>query len=439
MRAACGRLRNAALGVALLIVAGCFAAPDQGLEDDGAVVAPEGREPFGQFPAQPGRRFIRVGSADGGQFDEDEFRFLAENFDYVLFTKFHAGFDIEQHHEATRRLKELNPQIRVFPYFSTKYSFEQNEFGGRPFDPAWYLRDNAGAVVERTRSNGENPGEAAYVDLANPAYREWAIETLRLWLETAPYDGVSFDAAVPIGANDPEDIVEWEGLLGQRRVEAYNAGLRTLLAEAKELVGPDREVIYNGIAPTPERGDDRTLELLEVTDGALDEQFCLDRDGEVHVLQEDLDLMASFDDRRLFLRTNYSARFPQDDRERYGRFCLGTFLMGWRPGLTYFQFGDDYTSDQLGRDVADMNIPLGTPTAAYRSDEQVLSRAFTNGEVYVNTGDRPARVVLSRALTRADTGSEAVRIDDGAEVMLPPGDAAFFLVEPDGAIPEAAG
>jgi hypothetical protein len=405
----------AAISLLLVAVAGCQMTGDQ---------APKG---VAEFPPQPHRRFIRAGSTGGAQFTQEEFRFLARNFDYVLLAKFHGGFDIQAQHEAAHRLKELNPSMRVFPYFSTKYWFEENKWD-QTFDPAWYLRDNNGNIVYRARNNDkDDPKGVAYVDLANPEYRTWALNTLRSWLDVAPYAGISFDAAEPIG-DYGQDVAQWERLLGRGRIEEYNAGMRALLAGAQRLVGPDREVIFNGIAPNPLRGPDRNLDLLDVADGALNERFCLDVQGGVHALGDDLALMQRYHDRRLFLRTNYpDQKLRPNDRERYGRFCLGSFLLGWRPGLTYYQFGDDYTADQLRRDIPDMNVPIGTPAGPYQHNGDVLSRPFTNGAVYVNVGDQPAQVALSRPLISVDAGQVVAQLEAGDTITVPPLDAVFLL------------
>lgn len=417
----------AAASVMLFAVTGC------------QTIGPEIPDPAGSFgfPPQPDRRFIRLGATApyggrGRQFTEEEFRFLSDNFDYVLFTKFHAGWNIALHHEAAHRLTELKPALRVFPYFSTKYRFrqngiKQNNWEGRPFDPAWNLRDNQGNVIYRPpRQDRDDPKGVTYVDLANPGYRQWAIEVLRSWLEAAPYAGISFDSAVPIGVGG-EEVAGWERLLGRDRIEEYNAGMRMLLASAKQLVGPDREVIYNGIAPTSARGPDRNLGLLEVTDGALDERFCITSHGQFNPIETDLELMERYSDRQLFLRTGYDHRLPDNERDRYGRYCLGGFLMGWRPGLTYFQFGNGYTADQLGTDIPDMNLPIGPPVGPYRRDGDALGRPFANGEVYVNVSDGPAQVTLSRPLTKVQAGEEPAPLEAGAAVVVPPRDAVFLL------------
>ena len=234
-----GCRRMAAVTVAvLLVVAGCRnsaqdATPPPSSPGSTAQEQPQAPAGAAAYAPQSERRFVRVGATGGRQFTDDELGILADNFDVVLFTKFHGGYDISAQHEAARRLVALKPGIEVYPYFSTKYWFDQNKWGDATIDPAWFLRDNEGEVVNRDRRRDrDTPEDITYVDLANPEYRAWALDVFRSWLEAAPYAGISFDAAEPIGDYGEKDVVRWDRLLGPERVAAYNAGLRDLLASA---------------------------------------------------------------------------------------------------------------------------------------------------------------------------------------------------------------
>ncbi len=341
-----------------------------------------------QAPSYPDRRFIRVGSTNGKAFTDSEVQELAAGYGYVLFTKFHAGYDIQVHHQDARRLKRANPDVRVLPYFSTKYWFDKSEWGIEP-NPEWLLRDRDGKVVPKRRA-GDDSDTASYVDLANPDYRRWALGVLAQWLQAAPYDGISFDAAGPIGDHDTKDIDRWDRLLGADRVAAYNAGLRDLLARARDLVGSSKEVIFNGIAPKADRGPGRDLDLLELTDGALDERFCVNAKGVPTAIDDDLTLMQSTT-KRLFLRTSLPSGLSAEDRTRLTRFCSAVFLLGWQPGRTYFQVGLDYSAEQLRADDPDLGADLGVPRGPSDGVE-VRTRSFARGQVVVNLGEAPVTV-----------------------------------------------
>ncbi len=370
------------------------------------------------------RRFIRVGTDDGEPLSDDEVDELATHYGYVLFSKAHAGWNIEAHHADARRIKAANPDVRVLPYFSTKYWFDENEWGVE-IDPDWLLRDNDGQLIPKTRGGEEQEG-GRYADLANPDFRAWALEVLASWLEAAPYDGLSFDAADPIGDHDPEEIERWTRLLGPDRIDAYNAGIRDLLSRAGELIGPGQEVLYNGFAPIPIRGPGRDLDLLEITDGALDERFCLDRKGNSSFIDEDLALMRDTVDDKLFLRTVLPARLSDGERDRLARFCVGSFLLGWVPGRTFFQLAEDYTTKQLARDHPDVEVDVGDPTGPAEG-KTVRTRAYSKGMVAVNLGDEPATFTVPAAMSVVEGGRTAAALDAGAEVTIPAYDALLLV------------
>jgi hypothetical protein len=382
-------------------------------------------EPGGDVSgAVPERRFIRIG-ASTRSFSDEQIEELVARYDYVMFTKFHVDFDIQAQHADARRLVAADPDVKVLPYFSTRYWFEQNQWGV-DIDPDWLLRDEEGNLVPKVRAGEEDEG-ASYVDLANPDYRDWALDVMASWLEAAPYAGISFDAAGPIGDHDPRDIERWQELLGKRRVDEYNAGLRDLISRANALVGPTREVVYNGIAPSRYRGPGRDLDLLSVSDGALDERFCVDGKGVPAGIQADLDLMAITTDKRLFLRTSVPASVSDDDRDRIVRLCNAAFLLGWVPGRSYFQLGSSYTTAQLPGEP-ELDVDLGDPAGPAEGDE-VRTRRFEHGMVVVNLSDRPTIVRMPVALDTVDGGRRTGAHGRGEEISVPALDAVL-LIEP---------
>jgi len=380
------------------------------------------------YAPQPDRRFIRVGTNTGQQFTDGEYQTLADNFGVVLFTKFHAGWDVTKQHEAARRLVGMKPGIKAYPYFSTKYWFDQNRWDGAKPNDAWFLRDNQGKLVGRDRKKDRaGNGGVTLVDLANPEYRTWALGVMKTWLDAAPYAGISFDAAEPIGDYGDKDIARYAKTLGPERVKAYNDGMHQLLADAKKLVGPGRSVVFNGIAPSQPRGPERNLDFLQSADGALDERFCLDVHGDVRGIDADLTLLGQHQDKQLFMRTNYLDSFPAADRDRLQRLCLGAFLMGWEPGHSAYQFGGDYTADQLGKNPPDIAVNLGAPSGAYIHKGALLEREFANGVVYVNPGTSPQRVALDAPLTEVRGGKVVATRRAGDTVTVAPGDAAYLV------------
>jgi hypothetical protein len=386
-------------------------------------------EPALAFSPQPDRRFVWIGTTKGEQFTDEQFDQLATNFDQVVLAKFHAGFDYSKHQEAARQLVARNPSIKVYEYFSTKYWFDQNNWGPFKPDPAWLLRDNQGNIVNRYNTLGDGTREKVgeYLDVANPDYRAWAVHVITTWMKEAPFYGVAFDAADPIGDYNPPDISKWSNLLGSQRVAAYNAGIDSLLESVREAIGPNHGTIFNGISPFLIRGPNRDLDLLKISDGAMDERFCISSGTDTGDVRADIDVMQTYTHSVLLMKTNYGPTVKGDTRDRLSRYCLGSFLLGWVPGSSYFEFAPGYGAGQLDREPPNQKVAVGTPTTKPSFDGDVGTRSFTHGYVVVNTGTSPATVTLPRALDDVSDGRHVNTYAKGAKVTVPPGDARLFV------------
>jgi Hypothetical glycosyl hydrolase family 15 len=378
------------------------------------------------YSPQAERRFITIGTNDGSQFTDEQFRAIATGYDVVVLTKFHGGWDVDLHHEAARRLKELNPGLEVYAYMSSKYWFNGNDWGDAVIDPDWFLVDEHGDPIAVTSENQNLDSKVLgyYVDVTNPDYRSWLLGVARSWLRAAPYDGIRFDAADPIGDFGDADVKKWAELLPASRIEDYNAALRSMLEDFATELAPSR-VLFNGISPSPIRGPDRGLALLDVTDGAMDESFCVDTAGEPKYLTDDIDIMQRYPDKSLQLRARANPDLDGDDLERLGRMCVGAFMMGWQPGATHFNMGWGYGVDQLDQQPPEIDLELGSPLGGFARDGDLLWRRFENGTVYVNLGDSSAGFRVAEPLVRVEGGEDLGTVD--GDYTLDGRDAVFLL------------
>lgn len=374
----------------------------------------------------PGRAYLTIGTNDRRQFSEAEYRTIAAEYETVVFTKFHAGWEIGLHHEAARRLKELNPDLRVFGYMSTKYWFDAFRWGDATIDPSWFLRDNEGQLVPLTQESYdlESKELGYYVDPSNPSYRAWLVGVARSWVASAPYDGIRLDAADPIGDFGDRDVRKWKQLLSPERIAAYNHGIELLFREMRAALAP-RPILFNGISPSPLRGPGRDLFMLDYTDGAMDENFCTTTQGELHDIVEDIEIMERYANKSLHLRARYGPDLAAADRRRVERACAGAFLMGWVPGSTYVNIGTSYSVGQLTERPPELSLDLGRPEGSYTRHGDVLTRHFERGVVHVNLGASPAAVDVPPTLERVD-GGPGQPVPSG-QVQIPPSDAVFLV------------
>jgi len=233
----------------------------------------------------------------------------------------------------------------------------------------------------------------------------------------------------PVGEHVIDVVADsdWALQFPQQRIDAYNDGIRDLLGRATQLAGPDREVIFNGIDPGK---SNQNVQLLDYTTGALSEYFCIGAAGKLADVATTWNTMDSLAiDKKLFLRTNFPDKVSDEKRALYGRFCTAEFLMAWKPGLDYFQMGDDYTDKQLANDPQMLSVSLGDPTGQMQSDGNISIREFANGWVAINTGNKDDSITAPAAGTSLGSSKGTVAVRAKEDVTVPAGDAVFVVYD----------
>lgn len=402
-----------------------------------AGVAPAAAEPRGPLdPASAGsasaagRRFATLGR-NQGQFTDGEFATLAATHSLVIVSKFHGGFDINLHHQAATELKRRNPSIRVLAYMSTKYWYERAGQGWQEpgfdhgFDRSWLLRDAGGNLVPK-RKDGAETDTAFVIDVANPSYRQWAVDLARHWMAVAPWDGVHFDAGNDLA--DGFDGRAWSRVIGPERVTRYNAGIADLMAGVKEALGPQKLVTFNGLAPAPWKGPDRSQERLGLTDGATHESFCSTRGQPNGHLIEDLTILGSHPGKHVMYHTNYPAGRPAAEAQAVGRYCHAAFLMAWQPGVSFHKFAvGAYGAEQISQRLPELDLDLGAPTGGYSREGDLLRRDFERGTVMVNVGAGAVEVPAPPGHMLFE-GGEFHPVPAGSALTVPAGGSAYLLL-----------
>ena len=371
-------------------------------------------------------KFIWVGRPND-QFTDEQFEALAKNYDLVVLAKFHAEWDHEKHDAAARKLKELNPNIKVLIYFPMSYRFRKDTYGQTTFKDEWVLYDQKTDEPIKHRNGQDN-----YIDLSNPEYRSWVIQIITTWMNSAPYDGVAFDNTNPIGLGSRQKT--WEEQVGRDKIEAWNKGLTELLTETKELLG-DKLVLYNGFARKDWRVN-RNLDLLAIADGALNEDFCYVRPQGGYLLSkteilEDIALQITYGAQQKIIlqKTNYRDTLSGSKKEQVSRYCLGSFLLGYQPGYTFYKFGPSYNTrdSEIEENALEIDLNLGQPEGRYQQASTVFKRKFENGWVFVNMEQTPNTITIPEPLVLMNRGQVGPRYEPGQTLRIPANDAAFLL------------
>ncbi len=374
------------------------------------------------YQPQPDRRSITIG-LQNRQLRDTEVSTIATNYSVVVFTKFHANWDATLVQADTRRLKALNPNLKVYGYISTKFWFDANNWG-LTINPAWFLTDQTGALIPKV-DDGTGRTDARYIDVSNPDYRTWILNVATTWMGAAPFDGIRFDAADPIADYGQHDIATWNSLLTPDKITAYNNGITDLLTRANSLLP---SVLYNGISPSDIRGPGRDLFQLDFTDGAMNEHFCINGDGSRADLLADVTIMQQYPTKSLQERAGVDPTvIGLPSTNLLARMCLGVFLMGWQPGSTHFNFGAGYDNLQLTQQPAEVNLTLGNPISAMVQSGAMLDRRFEHGTAVVNTGTVDATVTMPTSSVEFRDGVRKSVWRRGSQYTVHPGDAVFFL------------
>ncbi len=402
-----------------------------------------------EYAPQPVRNGMTIGSDSaavmdaGAPFTAAEYDLLATHYGNIHFPHESVLSRAVNAQAAAKELVRRNPSAMVFAYINSQIWFKANDWAPAVFNTDWLLKDNAGHLIPDEKGCVDRCNY--YLDLANPAYRQWALDVAVSWMSAAPFAGVKFDHADFIGdSTDPtdRDTKLWVSALCPAgytptvgnmpatacpRVKAFNDGIVDLITRTHTTLGAmGKRVMFNGIAPSPKRVG-RDEGHLAFSDGAMDEGFCLGSSGTPEVpLAEDFALLDRNPNKLYVLHSTYR----DAANKKYGPYCFAAFLMIWQPGFTTWRFGISYGAQQLEYQLPDKDLNLGLPVGHFTQTGAVYSRTFERGVVFLNAGDAAAAIQLPSRVTQHADGKALQTYDAGATLTLAGHSAALFLNAP---------
>ena len=379
----------------------------------------------------PGHRFAFLNHFQR-EFTEEESQYIATHYDLAV-----IGLQTGPMITSGKRIKEINPNIKLFVYFPTSIRHKGARYGQDVFKESWYLHDFSGNRILKGQTVS-----LEWVDLTQADYIDWARQTILGFLPQVPYDGAVYDNAGPIGVvND-----SWLDVLTQEKLNAWNTSqLQYLRNMTTNLNSRNKILIYNGIHRAPSKIN-RTLSYLDITNGTLNENFCYGQDPSINYdyrvvakeyQLEDIDLQLSIGNQQKFVlqKINWEGNLstlPATEQKRLGNYCYGIFLMGHVPGYTFFKFGDGYSlslrPQEYRVNAETIDLPLGNPTASYHKSDWLLSRRFQNGYVVVNLDTTSATWTAPQRLKKFVSQSNYQQITQNQQIAIAPQTAMYFLL-----------
>ncbi len=215
---------------------------------------------------------------------EDQITFLAKTYSIITLNKYPGVNDrlpvMQEISRLAEKLKSLNPDIQVLCYLNSVIAVPGSPpTNGFLKHPEWALKDTAGKpILIRNLKN---------YDMRNPVVREYWSESCLEMVSHPSIDGVFVDAIPKFGMRNHPDTRD--ALTGSNS-DALSHGAYELLRQTREVLGPDKLMIFNGIRGDTAGWADGGMKYLDHTSGCLVEHFCAftTRDPETGRLKKEM-------------------------------------------------------------------------------------------------------------------------------------------------------
>ncbi|MHC4796625.1 MAG: putative glycoside hydrolase, partial [Planctomycetota bacterium] len=304
-------------------------------------------------------------------------------------------------YRCAKAIKEIDPQTKVIVYLNTILDYPGSVWHTTFQDhPEWALKNKRDEVflVRKTLK---------VFDQSNSAVRDWWTTTAAVLCGQAPIDGIFADTVAAIGPK--------KGLgraLVEEKHEAVIEGMHLLFEEARDKMGAQKLMIYNGL-----RGDlenwDGGLSYLKHTSGAILEHFGgftgRNADGSLDMVQmmADIELIrqAALMGKIVLVKgwpgdLNWMSKgfmeMSQEQKREIMReritFPLAAFLVAAEK-YCYFSYTFGYLgSHGLFEWFDQYDKPLGSPKGPAQKEGWVYTREFEHASVWVDLANEKARI-----------------------------------------------
>jgi hypothetical protein len=358
--------------------------------------------------------YAHLGIGDG--LEPDQINFLADRFKLIAFTggRITRGSLEQNIAAAARAIKERNPQAKVLFYWASDIPKGQWRASNANFPKDGYVRP---AVA------GSMKGEKSF-DVTKPAVRDWWTGVAAKAVTEYSCDGIFVDGAT---AGAPGEA--WAGLFGKERAAELEAGMFTMLQEAKERMGANSLIVFN-----PLHGDDGEHgalgeDYLPVTDGAMVDDF--DRGANIRrqsnqYIANTIETMgkAATDGKVIIFKAwpgftwwsdKEMIKRPHDEIHRVAResitFPLASFLIGAREHC-YFCYTWGWLAEYGTFDwYPEFDRPLGAPKGDAVQTGWTFRRDFEHAAVFVDIEKRIGNIDWTSPTAERPLGA-AEREDD---------------------------
>jgi len=338
--------------------------------------------------------YAHVGIGDG--LKPDQYKFLADRFSLITLTggKLTRGSVEPNIAAAARAIKKRNPKAKVLFYWAADSPKHQWKLSNATFPDGGYLR------VPRRAGRASSTFDVTRQDV-----RAWWSGVAAKAVRDYSCDGIFVDGATAGTPGGP-----WSRLLGKDKAAVMDAGMFTMLKEARKKMGPDKLIIFNPLHGYDKKRPPLGERYLPVTDGAMIDDF----DRAANVKQQSKEYMANtlevmhkaaqggkiivfkawpgftwWSDKEMMKKPH--AELHRVARERI-TFPLASFLVAAGPNCyfcyTWGWLGEYGTFDWY----SEFDKPLGPPKGEAVRKGSTYRRGFAHASVFVDLEKKTAKI-----------------------------------------------
>jgi hypothetical protein len=332
-----------------------------------------------------------------GDLSSDDVKFISSHSNFIVLEKGHGlpkykntETGIE---EDAKRLKKLNPDIKVIFYWNSFLDYSMYEAHNvYENHPEWWLKTLDGSYDLKN-------GKIKRYDLSNPKVREWWVETAKKQILNGSTDGVFMDAFIQV--TSPANKKLW----GEAKFNSIQEGLKILIEETRAVLGNDKLIVYNGIRSTPRRNVGNAFP--DHTDAVMIEHFGILQSASKESMLKDIQEMEKAGKTGkivvfkgwpgyAWIHKGFMSK-PHKEKQIISKenitFPLASFLAGAQEN-SYFIYNWGYRFKHGALDwYPEFDKPLGKPLHDMKVNKWQLTRDFEHASIWVNLETKEANII----------------------------------------------
>ncbi|MHC4084878.1 MAG: putative glycoside hydrolase [Planctomycetota bacterium] len=344
--------------------------------------------------------YIHFGKSRG-PLSDSELKFVAQASDFVCLEKGHgrgrSGSTEKGIAFDAKRLKELNPRMKVLFYWNTFLNYPlYDTYETVAHHPEWIFRNKKGEPIYKV-------GTLEQYNLLDAEFRQWWATIAGKAVNEYGCDGIFMDAV-----NQAKRPIWMRRGWGVGNEDILTQAVAEMMRLASKQMGEDALLIYNGIRSVDPAGTTTGTEYLPHASGVMVEHFTAFRSQSKESITADIKAIASaarmgrtvvvkgWPDPIFNWTNKLKMRIPSDMLADEARkkiiFSLACFLIAAQENC-YFSYSWGWR-EQHGSlvDYPEFHKPLGKPKGQAKKEGWVYTRSYEHASVWVDLAERRAKI-----------------------------------------------